>query len=155
MARSVLLLFGLAFILWGVFSLFASQYLPDWLGVTPEQGEAFIDFHSINTGLWPGLGFFSLVGATVERLRISAILGVLVCTASIAGGRIIALVLGGQAEVYTSIGLALELAIVAAFSVADVAEKTRIARAARAKSEESTHPDPKHTEPATPSAMQQ
>ena len=147
-------MFGVASVLWGALSLFATQYFPDWLGVPPGKGAAFIDFHSINTGLWPGLGLFALAGATIERLRKTATLTLLVCTASIAGGRVIALALGGQAGVRSSITLALEFAMVAAFSVAYVSEKARLAREARAKLDQPGEPEAKEGKPATPNAMQ-
>lgn len=147
-------MFGLASVLWGALSLFASQHFPDWLGVPTDKGAAFIDFHSINTGLWPGLGLFALAGVAIERLRKSATLTLLVCTASIAGGRVIALALGGQAGVRSSITLALEFAMVAAFSVAYVSEKSRLAREARAKLDKPGEPEAKTGEPAAPSAMQ-
>jgi len=132
MARSVLIVLGLGSIGWGLLSFFAGAFMPDWMGLSgPEHGELYIESLALNAGLWPALGVFALFGAAFQRLRLAATLAFVVCTAGIAGGRILALVNGGQPGVYTGLAIALEVAIVAAASAGYISEKTRVAREAR------------------------
>lgn len=132
MARSVLVVLGLGSIGWGLFSFFAGSFMPDWMGLSgPEQGELYIESLAVNAGLWPALGVFALFGAAFQRLRLAATLAFVVCAAGIAGGRILALVSGGEPGVYTGLAIALEIAIVVAASAGYISEKTRLAREAR------------------------
>ena len=132
MARSVLFILGIGTIAWGFLSYFAGGYMPDWMGLSgPEHGELYIESLALNAGLWPALGVFALFGATFQRLRLAAALAFVVCSAGVAGGRILALAHGGEPGVYTGIALALEVAMLLAASAAYVSEKTRIAREAR------------------------
>jgi cell division protein FtsL len=55
----------------------------------------------------------------------------MVCSAGIAGGRVLALVQGAKPDPYIGISLALEVAIVIAASAAYVSERTRLARDAK------------------------
>ena len=132
MARSVLVVLGLGSIGWGLFRFFAGPFMPDWMGLSgPEQGELYIQSLALNAGLWPALGVFALFGAAFQRLRLAATLAFVVCAAGIAGGRILALVSGGEPGLYTYLAIALEIAIVVAASAGYISEKTRLAREAR------------------------
>lgn len=132
MARGVLIVLGLGSIAWGLASFFAGAFMPEWMGLSgPEHGELYIESLAMNAGLWPALGVFALFGAAFQRLRLAASLAFVVCAAGIAGGRILALVNGGQPGVYTGMSIALEVAIVVAASAGYVSEKTRLAREAR------------------------
>ena len=132
MSRSVLFLLGLGSIGWGLLCLFAGSVLPDWMGLSgPEHGELFIESFGVNVGLWFGLGAFAIFGALFQRLRLSAALAFIVCPAGIVGGRILAMVHGGEPGMYTGIALALEVAMVVAASGAYISEKSRISREAK------------------------
>ncbi|MDH3726268.1 MAG: DUF4345 family protein [Myxococcales bacterium] len=132
MARGVLIVLGLGSIGWGLMSFFAGSYLPDWMGLSgPVHGELYIESLALNAGLWPALGVFALFGAAFQRLRLAATLAFVVCAAGIAGGRILALVNGGEPGVYTGMAMAIEIAIVVAASAGYISERTRLAREAR------------------------
>lgn len=132
MARSVLFILGIGTIGWGLLSYFAGGYLPDWMGLSgPQHGELYIESLALNAGLWPAMGVFALFGATFQRLRLAAALAFVVCSAGVAGGRILAMVNGAEPGVYTGIALALEVAMVLAASGAYVSEKTRLAKEVR------------------------
>lgn len=132
MARSVLIVLGLGAIGWGLLSFFVGGYMPDWMGLSgPEHGELYIESLAVNAGLWPALGIFGLFGAAFQRLRLAATLAFLVCAAGLAGGRILAIVNGGEPKVYTGLAIALEVAIVVAASAGYISEKARLAREAR------------------------
>ncbi len=132
MARGVLIVLGLGSIGWGLMSFFAGSYLPDWMGLSgPQHGELYIESLAVNAGLWPALGTFALIGAAFQRLRLAATLAFVVCASGVAGGRILALVKGGEPGVYTGMAMAVEIAIVVAASAGYISEKTRLAREAR------------------------
>ncbi|MEM7139013.1 MAG: hypothetical protein AAF500_20740 [Myxococcota bacterium] len=132
MARSVLIILGLGTIGWGLLSYFAGSYLPDWMGLAgPQHGELYIEAMSVNVGLWPALGVFALFGAAFQRLRLSATLAFVVCSAGAAGGRILALTHGAEAGVYTMAAVALEVAMLLAALGGYVSEKSRLAKEAR------------------------
>jgi hypothetical protein len=132
MARSVLVVFGIGSIGWAVLALFAGNVLPDWMGLSgAHHGELYIESLSINVGLWSALGVFALLGAAFQRLRLSALLAFLVCTAGMAGGRIFGLATGAEYGVYTMLATALEVAVVVAAASAYVSEKTRLKREAK------------------------
>ena len=92
-----------------------------------------IESLSLNAGLWPALGAFAIFGAMFQRLRLAAALAFVVCSAGVAGGRILAIVNGAEPGVYTGIALALEVAMLLAASGAYVSEKSRLAKEAREK----------------------
>jgi hypothetical protein len=132
MARSVLVVLGLGAIGWGLLCLFAGSIMPSWMGLSsPDKGDLYIESIALNVGLWVSLGIFAILGAAFQRLRSSAILALLVCSAGIAGGRIFAMTEGAHSGVYTRVALALEIAIVVAASAAYVSEKSRLAREAK------------------------
>ncbi|MGB8222291.1 MAG: hypothetical protein WCF10_06875 [Polyangiales bacterium] len=132
MARNVLFLLGVGSIAWALLCLFAGSIMPDWMGLAgPTRGPLYIESIALNVGLWSGLGAFALLGAAFQRLRLAAVLAFMVCSAGIAGGRVLALVQGAKPDPYTGISLALEVAIVIAASAAYVSERTRLARDAK------------------------
>ncbi len=132
MARGVLVILGLGSIGWGLMSFFAGSYMPDWMGLSgPVHGELYIESLAVNAGMWPALGVFALFGAAFQRLRLAATLAFMVCGSGIAGGRILALVNGGEPGIYTGLAMAIEIAIVLAASAGYVSERTRLAREAR------------------------
>jgi hypothetical protein len=132
MARNVLFLLGVGSIAWALLCLFAGSIMPDWMGLTgPTRGPLYIESIALNVGLWSGLGAFAVLGAAFQRLRLAASLAFMVCSAGIAGGRVLALVQGAKPDPYIGISLALEVAIVIAASAAYVSERTRLARDAK------------------------
>ena len=154
MARGVLFVFGAILILWGGAAIFAGALLPEWLGLGPERGAQYIEFHAINSGLWPALGIFALLGAVITPLRIPAILALLVCASGAAFGRVFAMVQRGADPDISSIAImAAEFAIIAGTAFAYVSEQARVHRenkaALRALQAER---DRRATEPARPKA---
>ena len=133
MARNVLILLGIGSIGWAMLSLFfPGTFLPDWMGLSDlSRGPLYIESMAVNVGLWSALGTFAVFGAAFQRLRLAAVLTFLVCGTGFAGGRILAMVQGARPDIHIVVGLALEVGIVVAASVAYVSEKTRIAREAR------------------------
>ena len=132
MARNVLFLLGVGCIGWAMLSLFAAQVLPDWMGLSGGQrGPLYIEALSYNVGLTTAMGVFGILGALFQRLRLAASLAFLVFAGGLAGGRILAMVQGGEPDVFIVIALALEVAMVLAASAAYVSEKTRLSREAK------------------------
>lgn len=132
MARGVLFILGLGSLGWGLMSFFAGSYLPDWMGLSgPVHGELYIESLAVNAGMWSALGVFALLGAAFQRLRLAATLTFMVCGSGLAGGRILALVNGGEPGIYTGLAMAIEIAVVLAASAGYVSERTRLAREAR------------------------
>jgi hypothetical protein len=133
MARNVLFLLGVGSIGWALLCLFAGSIMPDWMGLTsPTRGSLYIESIALNVGLWSALGAFALFGAAFQRLRLAAALAFMVCSAGIAGGRVLALVQGAKPDHWFSgIALVMEVAIVIAASAAYVSEKARLSREAK------------------------
>lgn len=135
MARSVLFVFGIGAIGWGLLCFFLGPSLmPEWMGFAGATLEnRYIEALALNVGLWPALGIFAILGALFQRLRLSATLAFLVCGAGMAGGRILAMVQGASASPSMNLVLALEVGIVVAAVAAFISEKRRISREAKAQ----------------------
>ncbi len=132
MARAFLVLFGVGSIAWGLFALFGTDFAAERMGLQFLDGDGLIEFFGINAGLWPAVGTLSLIGAATTRLRLTALVTILVCVGGTAGGRILAMLEGAEPGLYTYVALGLELGVTLLAAIAYGAEKREATLNARA-----------------------
>lgn len=131
MARAFLLIFGLGTFAWGATAVFATDFMLARMGLTAVDADGLIEFYAINAGMWPAIAIFAWLGALIPRLRIAAILMILVGMAGMVAGRIIAFLQGVEPGLYTYAALGLEITTLLLAAIAFGSEKTRVRREAK------------------------
>ena len=127
MGRLLLLLFGLGSIAWAVVALFMPSIITGLQGVDLESGDAKIEFIAVNVGLIASVGVLAIVGAMLKRMRITALVTMIVLMAGLAGGRILGLIQGIDAGIYTYGAMGIEVATALLGFVAFGVEKANAA----------------------------
>ena len=130
MGRLILILFGLSSVAWGLASLFMPSIVTKFQNTELLTGDANIEFLAVNAGLWPAVGVLCLIGAALKRMRVPALVTMIVCVSGMVGGRILGLVQGHDPGIYSYVALGLETSVALVGAVAFGVEKTNFAEEA-------------------------